>query len=696
MESFKLLFESPQWLIIPWLILAAGYAFILYQKNGPWGKKLQKFLMVLRFVLVACLLFLLLSPFVKQTKINIEEPVMVFAIDNSSSLKQVTDSVELQEFFRKVKEMEPPLRDNDCQIEYWSFDGVTNLDDLKYSYPSTDLNQLLKQIQLEFEDRNLAGVVLFSDGIYNQGTSPLYVPYSFEINTVAMGDTVPKTDINLRSLVYNKLAYQGNKFPLEAEIINNGFVGKEISVVVFMDNRKVAEQRLILDKDRQISKVRFSLDAENKGMQHIIVRVSAKPGEFSHSNNTKHAYVDVVEGKERILIIAHSPHPDIKAIKSAIEKNKNYHVQTYIPGIHPKSSIDLDQDHFDLIIFHQLPALGGTANNLIKKVFSMDVSTWFIVGNQNNLDQFNRYNRVITVDYKGKEKDQVTAVFNNDFDLFNYHPDFRDILVNLPPVTVPFGKYRPTINTTVLLYQKVGSIITKNPLLIVHNLNGKRSAVMAGEGLWRWRLQNHAQHENTDAFDELISKLVQYLSSKEDKRKFKVYPVKKEVFNNESVVLQTDIYNDVYEKIYGKKVDLIIGDEKNKKQKYSYTTNEFNSQYKISGLEQGVYNFNASTLLKGKKEYSSGVFTVRQLQIENLQLTADHQLLRELARRSGGKMYHSEQLDLLQAALLDQKIPGVMHREEDFLPIINLKWILFLLVCLVSIEWFIRKYNGSY
>ncbi|MFC7669384.1 hypothetical protein ACFQT0_19980 [Hymenobacter humi] len=60
-------------------------------------------------------------------------------------------------------------------------------------------------------------MVLLSDGLVNQGRSPAYSDYNFPIYSVAVGDTVPKRDLRLTGLTYNRVAFSGNRFPLEAE-----------------------------------------------------------------------------------------------------------------------------------------------------------------------------------------------------------------------------------------------------------------------------------------------------------------------------------------------------------------------------------------------------------------------------------------------------------------------------------------------
>jgi len=87
---------------------------------------------------------------------------------------------------------------------------------------------------------------------------------------------------------------------------------------------------------------------------------------------------------------------------------------------------------------------------------------------------------------------------------------------------------------------------------------------------------------------------------------------------------------------------------------------------------------------------------VTELQIESINLTANHSVLRKLSKNSGGEFYLPQELDKLKESLLDREPQGVIYTSESFLPIINLKWPFFLLLALLSVEWFIRKYNGAY
>ncbi|MDF9799798.1 hypothetical protein OKW21_005061 [Catalinimonas alkaloidigena] len=700
MQQVQLLFDNSPWLIIPSMLVGAAYAALLYLKNKgfrhqSWDKQINYLLTGLRFVLVSLLCLLLVGPFIKQIKNTLEEPIVVFAVDNSSSISAVQDSSALQTFKQSLESVSADLMDNDYTLEYRTFEGSQNLDSLNFRHNSSDLSELLSSISSEYEGRNLASVVLFSDGIYNEGVSPTYRPYSFRINTVGLGDTIPKQDINVRNLFYNKIAYQGNKFPLVAEIVNTGFEGETVNVSVKNRGNVISSQTLSFDQARDVSSIEFLLDASQEGMQRYEVEVQSLDGEFTTQNNTSQAYVEVIEGKENILLLAQAPHPDIKALKLAIEDNKNYELRSVILSVDEVSERELADIKYDLVIFHQLPGR-NLDNALVRKYINEASASWFIVGNQTDLFSLSENNTILNIASVNNDVDEVKAVYNNGFTGFQIEGETQAIIEEFLPLSVPFGRVELKNNANVLLYQKVGSVETSKPLLVVGEVDERKSAVMLAEGLWQWRLQEYAKYENTQAFDALVSKLSQYLSAKEDKRRFRVYPEQDVFDDTEAVVFETEIYNEIYEEIYGFNIALTLTDESGETRKYSYITNESNTQYRISNLPEGIYQYRATAQIDGEQMVSNGEFTVRSLQIETLNLTANHQLLRDISANSGGVFFKQESLENMASQLQSQEARGKIYTSEAFLPIINLKWLFFVLLLLISTEWAIRKYMGSY
>lgn len=694
MNRFQIIFSTSPWFILVCLLVGALYAAALYQKKPVWGKPLNWALAACRFLVVSVLCFLLLGPFIRQISNAYEKPTIVLAVDNSQSVALTNDSTQLNTILNRVQALRQTLQDKDIQVDVQLLnkpDDNRALNAQDFTENTTNLSQLLNTVQSNYENRNLAGVVLVSDGIYNQGVSPEYAPYNFPIYAVALGDTVPKQDVNLKAVHYNQITYVGNRFPIVAELHSTGFSGK-IANVVLRQNGKVLERKSVpLRGDGDVQEVTFYQEAKGKGMQHFTVEAELQTGEFTAQNNLRDAYVDVIDGKEKILLLALSPHPDIKAIKSILEKNENYSLDIVTVGNGtPKES------KYDLVILHQIPDNSNSGLALAKKFLDQGTPAWYILGGQTSLNQFNASNNVLRVNSRSNQQDQVTPAFNSSFSLFTYAAEMASLLAKMPPVSVPFGEFNVPAGSDVLLFQRVGSVVTNKPLLAVHTSRERKSAVMLGDGLWEWRLEEYNLTEKHEAVDELVSKLVQYLSAKEDKRKLRVYPIADEFYDYEQVVLEAETYNDIYERIYDQKINLELTDDSNKVSKYSFTNAENNSRFAVSGLRKGVYRYKATAAVQGKTEQVAGEFTVKELQLEALTTTANHNLLRTIARQTGGQVYFPSQIDNLTAQLTSNPPPDVIQSSEELREFINLKWLFFVLLALLTIEWSVRKYQGAY
>ncbi len=690
MSSFKLITEFSLWFIIPAICVAGAYSWLLYSKKGPWSPLLNKILFSVRFILIFLLCFLLIGPLLQYIKNEFEKPIFVFAIDDSESNTISTGASKLSALKNEIEQTQKSIQEEDYTVDIITLSGKQTINEINFKNPSTNLDYLLDKIESNYENRNLAGTILFSDGIYNQGLSPAYKELGYPLYTIGLGDTTAKKDIILKNILYNKLTYQGNSFPIVAEIQNQGFEGKDITVIV-KNKGKVLDKKVIkFSKNYDLKEVEFRLSSDEKGLQHYEIEVTPQEGEFTDKNNTGHAYIDVIEGKEKILLVASSPHPDIKAIKSVTDQKENYSLNIYIPGI-----TEFKNEKYDLIIFHQIPDLQNTAAEILSKYGKDNSSVWYITGNKVNYANFNQINNALKISQRGQQLDQITALYNADFNKFSLTTEEAAVISKYPPVSVPFGEFKPMNNAEVIIYQRLGNIQTVKPLLLFSNANDKKEAVFCGEGLWEWRLLEFKETGTTKVFDKLVGNLIQLLSSREEKRKFKVYPINSEFFSSDPVLFETEVYNDIYEKIYGQNIDLTIISEKNEKKHYSYVNNE-NSRFEIKGLSQGIYKYVANTVLNGKKETSEGEFLIKELNIELINGTSDFDLLRTISEKNKGIFLPVAKLSTLPEILKNTAPQNIIHSNEELSEIINLKWVFFLLLSLITFEWFFRKFKGSY
>ncbi|MCB0487017.1 MAG: VWA domain-containing protein [Cyclobacteriaceae bacterium] len=692
MDQQRLLFEySPAFVLLS-VGLGLLYAYLLYQTKNSWGKNTNRVLFALRTVLVFFLAFLLIGPILKLTINEYEKPALVFLIDNSTSVHEAVDSLKWEESWEGIQKSMDNLRSNGFEVEVSTLDGPRN--EIQFDQSTSDLNGAVRDIVGKYEGKNLAGVVVYSDGIYNSGSSPLYSPTRMPVYTVGIGDTTERIDVVLRNVLYNKIAYEGNQFPLRAEVMIHGLQNQDIRASVYRKGKLIARDqknsggRSLIDFD-------FQIDASEKGLQRLDIVIDQVSGERNKKNNSASAFVEVVEGKKKILLVASAPHPDIKTLASVVEKNANYEFIIHIPGVKDAPADALKIENIDLAIFHQAIDYSGKTVPLFKSMMESSVSMLVTLGERSNLRQLAANGIPLTYETPG-QWDAVTPIINANFKDFGFSENMNSVFARYPPVNVPFGKFTYPTNANVLLFQRIGRVATDRPFLFTLTQNDQKLAVMTGDGVWRWRMDEFAETQKTEAFDDVFSKLIQYLSTREDRRKFRSFPVQNEFTASEPVEFESQVYNELFEQVYGNKIDINLTNESGEKFEYSYVTSPGNSRYRIGGLGQGVYQFRSSTELNGARETVRGEFLITEQNIESQNLTADFNLLRKWAANTGGRFYKAEDLNQLEQDFSRLKASSRIHSEESFNPLINLKLVFFLLLTLISLEWFIRKYMGSY
>ena len=93
----------------------------------------------------------------------------------------------------------------------------------------------------------------------------------------------------------------------------------------------------------------------------------------------------------------------------------------------------------------------------------------------------------------------------------------------------------------------------------------------------------------------------------------------------------------------------------------------------------------------------NGKFNVQEIQLENYVTTADHSLLYALSDKYGGRVYYPGSLATLGETLLnDESLKPVVYQSVGSQPLLNFKWVFFILLVLLSAEWFMRRFFGGY
>ncbi|QCK14261.1 hypothetical protein [Mangrovivirga cuniculi] len=680
--------------LLPIAILAAALAYFLYSKKAPWGKKLNVLLSIFRAVLIFILLGLLLDPVIKQLINEDEMPLVIIGIDNSQSIGESLDSTNIIDLKNKIDELKDHYEGEEVEVIITDITGNTyeNTQNIELGLNYTNLNQYFDFILNRYTNRNLSHVIIVSDGIINRGVDIRYRNYPFEVSAVGVGDTTTYKDISITEVLTNSIAYQGNRFPVNIKLLAEKATNETIKVQLLKGNKTVSDTTLKINSIVQSFDFTFLPEAKTQGLNEYELVVSSLENERNVINNKEKIFIEVLEGKKQVLIYANAPHPDIGAIRSAIESRDGYKVNLFIRSISTRDTIMSTSLKPDLVITHGFPS-SASEMSIFRNLEQKFGAPVFITGiERREIVYVSNIYRGLNIDQIGSQIDYVTPVLNNSFNLFSLPESTPSVLSEAPPVLTPFGEYSVTKSGTVILEQQVNGINTGRPLLVLDQVEGKKKALLFGTKWWAVRLVEHKETGRNEVFDEIINQTVRWLTADSDKKKFKVYPQDREILEQESLNMMAEFYNDIYEPIYGNPVDLRIFSGDSLVQEYEF--NNSRSPYKISGLNAGVYRYTARAELEGEKVTDKGQFVVKPFSLEKNNLKANWTDLKYFANKQSGAFYSLDQLDEIHNDIPIDKTVKI-HSKINYRSLVEWRWLLAILLVWVSVEWFLRKYFGD-
>lgn len=689
MSSIQLFWEhNPAWLL-PCLLLSLAGAWFFYSGKQEWPKWLRFALTGLRSISLFLLLALLLNPLIRKLKENILPPISVLIIDDSQSIPLGTSPDSLSILKTGLKELKKKLEEEGSKVVVSGLKSDINPDSFSYSGKESALSNRISTLQEEFDNQNIFRIILASDGISNKGPEPGQKQFPFVVHTIRLGNPNPRKDLLVAEVRINKIAFRGNTFPVSVLIKGRKLEGTPVSVSI-LENGKILQTRSPVIGANGLASAEFVLKAETKGIHSYQIKVEPVAGEVTEANNFRNAFIEVLDGKQKILLAASRPHPDIKAIRAALESLGQVETEVITGGQNTWKT-----DDYNLVILHQLPDRYGTFAPQVSRILQGSTPVFVIAGSQTDLGKL-RFDasKWLNIQAGGNMMEEVTAAFQPDFQRFQYEDDWKNTLADLPPVKSLSASYGFRGGSEAILLKKLGRATSPVPLLSVQVQDVPKRGLMWGEGFWLWRMNEYARKENFNATDNLLQKTIQLLASTDKKKKLKISQARNEYNEGEGARFFAETFNQIFEPIYNQKIDLILTRKDGKKWNYSFYNNSEQTAFQTESLEPGAYSFTASAMLGGKKETDEGEFIVRPSETETRELEANHGALLELAKNNKGKSVGIANLKQLFPEGDEKPKPLISFTEWDE-NLLGSWWILLIFGALLSAEWALRKAYGN-
>ena len=665
-----ILTDYPWYMVLACIALGAAYAAVLYFL-GPrrFGTAMRWLLAAVRTLVVGIVALLLLAPVSKRTVHERERPHVVLLQDVSYSVRQGCDSAfSLQALASGLE--------GSFRVSYLPFgtDG------------STDIGSAMER----FRSDRVDAMVLASDGIHNRGASPASVAehLPFKVHCVALGDTTTPRDARLADLRCNRMALLGSRFPVELTVQADQLQGRSTGLsVVDAVGRQVLARRIDFSGNPYSETVAATIEAKSAGLQRFSVRLDAVDGEQLLENNSLTFYVDVIDTRRKVAILANAPHPDVAALRQSIEGNDNYEAVVVMADEAEAGRWKPDDD-IQLAILHNLPSKEHPDVSGVQHL-----PTLAIIGLQTDLPRFNALHSGMEIQARSSKTVEATALHQPGFSLFSLTDDDVRLIESLPPLASPFGQARLSEGVQTLFSARLGNIDSRQPLVAASAQGGLRRAWVWGEGLWRWRLAEYADHESHEVFDRWVAQLLNFTAMQSSRERLQV-TAERSYPQGDPVVLHAVVYNESFEVTNQPEVSMRLDrvDDKGRAvQCGEYSFRREGSGYALSlpSLDEGLYRYSA----RCGDLAAEGSFAVEATNLEQRWLVADHNLLASVAAATGGGVYAPGEVDELVEKL--SEIKPTIYTHTRFTELSKVPWVLALLVLLLAVEWAVRKYSGS-
>ena len=688
--------EFSLWYFPLCIIIAACCSWLLY-RNNPLksdNKYVIASVYVFRFFSVLMLLVLLLGVLIKSYNRKIEKPILVLALDNSESILANQFSVYYKSKYpQKLEELISKLKINH-DLKIYSFGK--HLKEGKFtdfSEKQTDISGVFNELENRYSNLNLGAVILASDGIYNQNNNPFYESKKLNVPvfTIALGDSNQQRDALVKNIRHNQIVFAGNSFESQIDLSAFDCQNENLNLTIEHNGTVVFSKSISINAASFFNTIPITLLSNIEGTQHYKVKINRLKNEISYANNSFDFFVDVIKAKQKVLLLAQVPHPDLSALKNGIENNQNYSCNIKLINEFKNEDLNL----FDVVILHQLPGWKSEGMNIIQQLKNKKKSLLYVLGTQTNLNQLSQLEPSLNITGNRGSYNEASALFNQNTTSFNLDENNVIQISKFPPLISPYGNYIINADADIIFKQQIGYIATNYPLIFVSKNNSGNVGFICGEGFWKWRLADFEKNKTHQISDDLLSKVLQTIALREDKSLFRVNPEKRKFNENEIIGFDAELYNESFELQNNTDVFLQITNSSGKNFNFTFSKTEKSYHLNVGILPIGNYSYKASVSRGNKLDERKGVFSIVALQDEFLETKANHQLLSSIAKESGAEMFFPENMnELVEKIKLNEKIKPIIYKQTEVKDLLNLKWLFFVLLTFLSVEWFIRKWQG--
>lgn len=601
---------------------------------------------------------------------------------------------------------------------------------------SSDLGAALAAVRDRYRGRAMPGIVLLSDGVDTSGGVEREMS-DVAVFPIAIGEPTPPRDQEVLSMDLDPEALPGSSVELQATVVANGYGTEPLDVRLLASGRPVEIRRVTPAADGLPVRVTFMLPPAGPEPIVYSIEIPARPGEAVLENNTRHALVQPIGRRRRVLFVqgapgyehgflsrawATDPYLDVDIV---VRKGQNDHgaatfyvqaagdrasavaagVPTDRAALFTYDAVVLGNATRDLFTAGQLDALDafvserggglllfggrsftaeGLAAGSLRAMLPVAPGHGTIDAARVAWRTADANKLTLTADGERHAMLRVASSAAESLKRWTTAPALAGI--------APVGSLRPAAQVLAVVTASSGA----RPLIAVQRYGEGRSMVFSGEASWRWKMQRPIDDRLYDTFWRQVAR---WLSAPSPD------PVAIDVDadarpGNDSTISVT-VRDDRFEPIRDAAVEIVIRSERGAEEVLRASlTDAVRGRYTASWQPpaKGLFRLRASierpsrTRTGARQRLSAdGDVLAGGVDLETVDPRVHEDVLTRLAEHSGGRLIAPGELNVLAQALRKraEASPTMAVQELWHGP-----WTFLTLIGLLALEWTLRRHWG--
>jgi uncharacterized membrane protein len=196
---------------------------------------------------------------------------------------------------------------------------------------ATRLNEALQALRGRYAGRDLAGVVVLSDGADNGRFGPggldaagrdFVRSLDAPVHTALIGRRSVR-DVAVTAVKADDFAFVHVAVSFDAVLRVDGYPNRELTVRLKRDGEVVATRTVTVGQPAATATVRFEFTPDRLGKFVYSVETPVLEGEAVRENNVHHFVLNVIRDKVRVLLVCGRPSADERFLRAMLKRDPN-------------------------------------------------------------------------------------------------------------------------------------------------------------------------------------------------------------------------------------------------------------------------------------------------------------------------------------------------------------------------------------